>query len=210
MKRKLYAMVFAIVPLFLLFLITPAFAEIPVPQEPSDSIYYFMLSETEGLSILEIWGNPDFNMLEELGYKIVTQNDIHNNGDLTPTESEAEADKNGDIDKGFCDAVYGYSSWINTRTSGSNKIIEAGSKTSRPILHPGSLWLCCTLKVITIPGSPQGISGTYGPYSTSGWYTSYTFTRSYPRDFTRTWIQKGWHHWGNPNDKRWSQAIRRY
>lgn len=80
-------------------------------------IHYFIKSETEGLSILEIWGKPDISELEMAGYQKVAKEAIHNQGYLTPSESEELARQQGNIDV----SESGGSSWINTGYQGSLK-----------------------------------------------------------------------------------------
>ncbi len=169
--------------------------------EEKPHIHYFVKTNEEGLAIFEIWGKPDIEKLEREGYQKTTKEDIHNQGYLTPSESEVEAEQSGVIDKGD-DKAYGYSSWIRL-VSGQ---IEAGSKTSRLFYAPGPLWLCCTLKFVRLnPLGPPTISGTFGPYLTWGYYTSHTFRRTNPI-CPSLWEQIGYHHWGNPNDRRRSRA----
>ncbi len=207
MKQRLFATLITIIPL-LLSLNSLVFAEIP-QEPPAESVHYYMLSETEGVSILEIWGTPDPEFIEEYGCDEVTIDDIHKEGYLTPSESEAEAEKNGDIDKGDEEGC-GYSSWINTGYSGNNKKIEAGSKTTRSVI-PGSLAISCTLYVYSyqqgyIPFNCHPPNG--GWYNTWGWNTSKTFTHTYSSSFT--WRQRGHHHWGDPNNQKTTQVIKSY
>jgi hypothetical protein len=207
MKRLFYDRFLAIIPL-LMSIISLAFAEIPQPQEPpNDSVFYYILNETEGVSIVEIWGTPDPEIMEEYGYEEVTIEDIHNAGYLTPSESEVEADKNGDIDSGDEEGC-GYSSWINTGYSGNNKKIEAGSSTTRSPF-PGSLAISCTLYVYSyqqgyIPFNWHPING--GWYTTWGWKTYKSFTHTYST--STTWKQRGHHHWGDQYNQKTSQVIK--
>ncbi len=181
-------------------------------QEKPD-IHYFSKTEEEGMTILEIWGKPDIGELEREGYRKTTIENIHMEGYLTPSESEKEAEIKGDIERGNEDGN-GYSSWINTKTSNAQKIIEAGSQTTRSWYSPGSLALNCSLHVwgphingwIRVDNYP-----TMEPWHTTwGWRTSKTFTQKYSTNTAPTWRQKGRHHWGNVNDSQTSVITKTY
>lgn len=175
-------------------------------QEKPD-IHYFSKTEEEGMAIFEIWGKPDIGKLEREGYQKTTIENIHMEGYLTPSESEAEAEINGIIDKGNGDAYYGRSSWINSKTQNSTKKIDSGSKTTRPWYLPGNLFLACTLYKYE-PGPQWVRQGTHAHY-TWGWSTSFTFQRSYPEYDSYRWKQRGMHSWGG-SDNATTEALKEY
>ncbi len=175
-----------------------------------DSIYYFTKFGGDSIQILEIWSSKvDVDEIKNLGYDLVTYDNLHDAGYLVPSESEDEARDNGDIDEGNEDG-YGYSSWINATTENGTKKIQAGSSTSRPWYAPGALWLTCSLYVRNVVGGPFVFSGAYAPYSTWGYRTYKSFLRTYSNVYTKTWLQKGRHHWGNPLNPTSSQISKNY
>ncbi|MEO0105492.1 MAG: hypothetical protein ABIK59_05510 [candidate division WOR-3 bacterium] len=181
----------------------------------SDETFYYLYETTDSIGnkiaiIFEIRSDNPSSPGDE--FLQVSKEELHNKGYLTPTESEQKAREDGYIDEGYLDLdrVYGYCSWIDTgHTSTGRKWVKCGSRTSRPWYRPGSLYVACsTFCIRWTPPQPPGppVLVYHDEHPTWGWYTSLTYYEEYLEP--RIWWQIGWHHWGNPNEKRRSFASR--
>lgn len=137
----------------------------------------------------------------------VTSDELHSKGYRTPSESENSADV---IDRGEGpESGYNYSSWIKKgfRQNNTIKWVECGSSTSRSwYVPPGPLFVACTtyrrIAVPPYPGGPVFIR----EYSTWGYYTKLTYYQEYRAGNSFFWWQHGRHHWGDPQNMKYSRA----
>ncbi|MBE0432499.1 hypothetical protein IBX73_03420 [candidate division WOR-3 bacterium] len=136
------------------------------------------------------------------GFRSTSIEEIHRLGYTTPSEDEAEAEQQGNMDAHEDRGSY-WSSYISLGFQANQKWTKCGSKTSRSWYNPGSLALKCQTRL------NGALIADYPWHPTWGWYTKYSTNKIlYPINVTWTWNQHGWHHWGNPAGMKESNITR--
>lgn len=171
----------------------------------SQGIYYYLYEYTDndGNKVAIIFEINTDSTPQSPGSEFteVTSNELEQKGYETPSETERTAD-----DKDIHDlSGYGWSSYFKHGTTPTNyKWAICGSKTSRAWYNPGTLFVACTTYRWVHPVGPR--RPVYiDQYQTWGYYTYLEYYQEY-RNVTYGWLQKGRHHWGDPNGMRYSSA----
>jgi hypothetical protein len=175
-------------------------------QVASEKIHYYLYEYTDRDSnkvaiIIEIASDNPIPPGSQ--FREVTAIELHQKGYLTPSESQQTAK----VKDEHTDQVLGrfWGSWVNyDYTPNHRKWVDCGSATGYisgvvgPVFVRGSTWRG------DFPGQPELIYEWY-QYQQATWLkVDYHF--EYADNLIFQWIQRGQHHWGDPQNMESSEA----